>query len=562
MSVSVTSSLVAPTPNTNSDFSRRSANYHPNIWGDLFIQYVLEPMEFDEIMKQIIVLKEKVRQMLVPNKNVTNPLREANLIDSIQRLGLYHHFEHDIGELLRHIHNNHVENGTITLNEDLHSIALVFRLLRQQGYHILPDAFKKFKNEQGNFKETLVGDVEGMLSLYEATHMRIHGEDILDEALSFTSSHLEMMTTQLSPFLATKINHSLKRPLFKNLPRLLARHYISTYEEDPSHDATLLLLAKLDFNLLQKQHQKEVGDISKWWKDLDFATKLPFARNRIVEAYFWILGVYFEPQYSVGRRIMTKVISLASVIDDIYDVYGTIEELQLFTQAIERWDISCMDFLPQYMKFCYKAVLDVYEEMEQEMVKEGRAFCVTYAKNEMKRLVQAYFTEAQWFSRKYIPTIEEYMALGIVNSGYYLITTTSFVGMGCIATEEVFQWLTNNPKIVNASSKIARLMDDIVSNEFEQERGHGASAIECYMNEHGVSREDAVNELSRQVTNAWKDINEELLDPIQVPKPLLMRVLNLSRVIDVLYKDGDCYTNSQGSTKNDIISILLNPCPI
>lgn len=45
-----------------------------------------------------------------------------------------------------------------------------------------------------------------------------------------------------------------------------------------------------------------------------------------------------------------------------------------------------MDFLPQYMKFCYKAVLDVYEEMEQEMVKEGRAFCVFYAKNEVKIL--------------------------------------------------------------------------------------------------------------------------------------------------------------------------------
>jgi (-)-germacrene D synthase len=125
------------------------------------------------------------------------------------------------------------------------------------------DVFKKFKNEQGNFNETLIGDVEGMLSLYEATHMRIHGEDILDEALSFTSLHLKMMATQLSPSLATKINHSLKRPLFKNLPRLVARHYISNYEQDPSHDATLLLLAKLDFNLLQKQHQKEIGEISK-----------------------------------------------------------------------------------------------------------------------------------------------------------------------------------------------------------------------------------------------------------------------------------------------------------
>ncbi|CAI8617516.1 unnamed protein product [Vicia faba] len=558
MTVSATSSLVAPS--TTNNLCRRSANYHPDIWGNHFIQYLSEPMELDEIMKQTIMLKEKVRLRLVPR----NPLRDANLIDSIQRLGLYHHFELEIGELLQHIHNNYVQNGTVTLNlnQDLQSIALVFRLLRQHGYHILPDVFEKFKNEKGNFSETLVGDVDGMLSLYEATHMRIHGEDILDEALSFTSSHLETMTTQLSLSVATKINHSLKRPLFKNLPRLVARDYISTYEEDPSHDETLLLLAKLDFNLLQKQHQKELGDISKWWKHLDFATKLPFARNRIVEAYFWTLGVYFESKYSLGRKIMTKVISLTSVIDDIYDNYGTIEELQLFTQAIQRWDITCMDFLPEYMKFCYKAVLDVFEEIEHDTVKEGIGFCVVYVKNEMIRLVQAYFTEAKWFSSNFIPTMEEYMALGIANSGYYLLTATSFIGMGCIATEEVFKWLTNNPKIVNASSIICRIMNDIVSNEFEQKRGHGASSIECYMSQHGVTREDAINELSRQVTNAWKDINEELLDSTKVPKPLLMRVLNLSRVIHVLYKDEDCYTNSQGSTKNDIISILMNPCPI
>lgn len=85
------------------------------------------------------MLKEKVSKMLVlMNESATRPLEEANLIDSIQRLGLYHHFEHEIGEVLQHIHNSYVENGAITLNEDLHCVALVFRLLRQQGYHILP----------------------------------------------------------------------------------------------------------------------------------------------------------------------------------------------------------------------------------------------------------------------------------------------------------------------------------------------------------------------------------------------------------------------------------------
>ncbi|XP_027192027.1 (-)-germacrene D synthase-like isoform X2 [Cicer arietinum] len=560
MPVSATSSLVAPTPHDNSNIFRRSANFHPTIWGDHFIQYVSEPMEIDEIMKQIVMLKEKVSKMLVlMNESATRPLEEANLIDSIQRLGLYHHFEHEIGEVLQHIHNSYVENGAITLNEDLHCVALVFRLLRQQGYHILPDVFKKFKNEQGNFNETLFGDVEGMISLFEVTHMRIHGEDILDEAFVFTSSHLEMMTPQLSLSLAAKVNHSLKWPLFKNLPRLVARYYISTYEEDPSHDATLLLLAKLDFNLLQKQHKKEAGELSKWWKDLDLETKFPFARNRIIELYFWSMGVYFEPQYSLGRRIMTKVLSLVSIIDDTYDVYGTIEELQLFTDAIERWDIKCMDFLPEYMKCVYNSLLDLYEEIEQEMAKEGRTLSAIYVKNELIRLVQSYFTEAKWFNSKYIPTVEEYVANGIVTSVNYLLTAISFIGMGSIATQETFRWLTNRPKIVSASCIIGRLVNDLLSNE---KRGHVASAIECYMKQYGVSREDAINEISRQVTNAWKDINENLLHPIQVPKPLLIRVLNLTRAIDVMYKEEDGYTHSLRLTKNYIQSIMLNPCQI
>ena len=76
----------------------------------------------------------------------------------------------------------------------------------------------------------------------------------------------------------------------------------------------------------------------RWWKELDLARKLPFVRDRLVEGYFWILGAYFEPQYVRGRRILTKVISMISILDDIYDAYGTIEELKLLTEAIERFD--------------------------------------------------------------------------------------------------------------------------------------------------------------------------------------------------------------------------------
>ncbi|KAE9592954.1 putative lyase [Lupinus albus] len=558
MSVSQISALVAPPvpPHSSLDLPRRSANFHPNIWGDHFIQYISEPLWIKKMEEQIIILKEKVRMMLVPAKEkALRPLIVANLIDLIQRLGLHYHFECEIEEVLQQIYNNYVENGIITLNEDLHSLSLLFRLLRQQGYHISSVTYMHLKDEQGNFKESMTKDVEGMLSLYEASHLRIHGEDILDEVLAFTSLHLNLMSTKLSPSLSAKVKNSLNRPLRKNLQRLMARHYISAYEEELFHDENLLLFAKLDFNMLQKQHQKELGNISKWWKGLDFESKLPFARNRIVEVYFWMTGLCFEPHYSLGRKLMTKVISLTSIIDDIYDVYGTFEELQLFTEAVERWDISCMDFLPEYMKCCYKAILDTYEEIEQEMAKEGRSFC-------MKRVVQAYFAEAKWFKYNYTPTLEEYMSVAQVSSAYISLMSMTFVGMGSIATEKVFQWLSNRPKIVNASTLLCRLMDDIVSSEFEKERGHVASALDCYMKQHGVTKQETIDEFQRQVISAWKDINEECLHPTKVSKPLLERVLNMSRAMDVLYKDGDGYTHSKGSTKKNIVALFLNPCPV
>lgn len=86
---------------------------------------------------------------------------------------------------------------------------------------------------------------------------------------------------------------------------------------------------------------------------MDLETKFPFARNRIIELYFWSMGVYFEPQYSLGRRIMTKVLSLVSIIDDTYDVYGTIEELQLFTDAIERFEVYLGNFQFQFLILNY-----------------------------------------------------------------------------------------------------------------------------------------------------------------------------------------------------------------
>jgi hypothetical protein len=87
------------------------------------------------------------------------------------------------------------------------------------------DKFTKFKESNGNFKESLISYARGMLSLYEATHLRVHGEAILNEALVFSATHLKSMATHLSSPLAAQVSHALKQPIHIGIQRLEARRY-------------------------------------------------------------------------------------------------------------------------------------------------------------------------------------------------------------------------------------------------------------------------------------------------------------------------------------------------
>ncbi|KAJ0103672.1 hypothetical protein Patl1_04408 [Pistacia atlantica] len=215
-----------------------------------------------------------------------------------------------------------------------------------------------------------------------------------------------------------------------------------------------------------------------------------------------------------------------------------------------------MHQLPEYMKIIYGALLDVYGEIEIDMAFKGKLYRLDYAKDVMKILVRNFFNEAKWCDKKYVPTIEEYLSVALLTSGHLTLAATSFVGMGDVVTEESFEWVLSNPKIVKASAIIGRLMNDIAGHK--QKRGHVASAVECYLNQHNVSEEDAVKLLGEQVEDAWKDTNEEFIKPAAVPMPLLERVLNLTRVGDLLYKEDDCYTNSH-LMKHHVASLLTDP---
>ena len=82
------------------------------------------------------------------------------------------------------------------------------------------------------------------------------------------------------------------------------------------------------------------------------------------------------------------------------------------------------------------------------------------------------------------------------------------------------------------------------------------------MKQYDVSKQEVHDEFRKQIVNAWKDINKECLRPTEVPVPLLTRVVNLARVMDLLHKEEYAYTHLGGVMVEGITSMLVNLVPV
>ncbi|KAG6431264.1 hypothetical protein SASPL_109342 [Salvia splendens] len=195
----------------------------------------------------------------------------------------------------------------------------------------------------------------------------------------------------------------------------------------------------------------------------------------------------------------------------------------------------------------------------QELGKEGRSYAAHYAIESLKELVRSYHVEAKWFIQGYLPPFEEYLKNALITCTYCYHTTTALLGDKS-ATKKDFEWLSEKPKMLVAGLLICRVIDDIATYEVEKERGQSATGIESYMRDNGATIEEAVAKFFEIATDAWKDINEECMRPSPYSRDVLMRILNLERIIDVTYKGNeDGYTQPEKVLKPHIVALFVDP---
>ncbi|KAM0876225.1 hypothetical protein ACQ4PT_036317 [Festuca glaucescens] len=539
------------------DNNLRSHRLHqPTAWGAFFLSFrPCTPTQCQSMKNKAQVMKEELRTTILDSGSADLSLK-LELVDTLQRLGLDYHYKKEIDDFLCGIH----EAGDEA--HDLHTTALRFYLLRKQGCNVSPDVFLKFRDAGGNIT---CNDTRSLLDMFNAGHVRTHGEETLDRAIVYTKDHLQRFLEQsLSPsVLLDEVRHALETPLFRRPRRVEARHYISVYERTSTRNEAILELAKLDFSILQSLYCEELRDLTLWWKELQLQEHLSFARDRMVEMHFWMLGVLSEPQHSYGRIMLTKLFTFVSIFDDIYDSYSTLEESKLLTIAMERWDEQAAELLPGYMKFFYHKVLATVKVIEEDLKRQGNKHA-DYVKKLLIDATKCYYNEAKWREEGDAPaTVEEHLQFSMPSSCCMHVPGLAFVAIG--ATSDAMDWAMTYPKIIRASCIVGRLINDIASHEREREQysgqQQGMSTVEACMRENNyTSKEDAYHKLWDLIEESWMDITEERLRPPagQPAAPLLEAVVDATRMLDFLYKDHDAYTAPQ-ALKRVADSIYVDP---
>ncbi|XP_062201539.1 alpha-terpineol synthase, chloroplastic-like isoform X3 [Phragmites australis] len=468
---------------------KNPCNFHPSIWGDFFLHYSNPAASSEQqqtwMAERADKLKEEVAKMIA--SSVTCSLHQRlQLIHVLERLCLDHLFEEEINDALIQIKTADVSDC------DLHTVAMWFYLLRKYGYRVIPDVFLRFKDEEGCF---FTNNPMDLLSLYNAAHLRTHGETILDEAILFTRRCLETtLLPSLEGSLAREIKCALEIPLPRRVRIYESKYYISTYEKEATVHESVLQLAKLNSNIMQLHHQKELRIVTSWWKDLEIES---------------------------------------------------------------RWDKKAAHDLPECMKFALGKILDSYQTIEQELAHEEK-YRMSYLKAFTVDMVRAFNMEVKMREEGYTPrSVEEHLQFSIWTSGCHVVSCTTFVGMDDIATKDSFDWVSTMPKMVKALCIILRLLDDLQSYEREQLTPHVASTIQSYMTEHNVTIEVARKKIEELKEESWKDFNGEWLNPDNAPpKQLLERIFNLTRTMEFFYNLDDNFSNSQ-NLRDTILSLFV-----
>ncbi|KAF9683469.1 hypothetical protein SADUNF_Sadunf04G0016800 [Salix dunnii] len=161
-----------------------------------------------------------------------------------------------------------------------------------------------------------------------------------------------------------------------------------------------------------------------------------------------------HPNLSEQRVDITRPISLVYIIEDIFDLHGTLNDLSIFTEAVIEyassyhlslsafvWDLTAANQLPESMKISLKALFNTTESISTKIFEKHGWNPVESLQISWKKLCNAFLVEAKWFAHGEFPKSEEYLRNGIVSSGVHVVLVHMFFLLGQGFNKEILFFL-------------------------------------------------------------------------------------------------------------------------
>ncbi|PNT61831.1 hypothetical protein BRADI_5g21440v3 [Brachypodium distachyon] len=514
----------------------------------------------------------------VPTVYPTNIYCQLSMVDSLEKIGISHHFSCEIKSILDVTYSFWLQRDEqIVL--DVATCAMTFRLLRMNGYDLSSDELSHVA-EESTFHNSLQGylnDTKSILELYKASHVSLlENEIILAKIGSWSGS---LLTQKLFSdggqriSIHGEIEYALKFPFYTTLERLDHKRNIEHFDAPGSHmlkteylpcrvNQELLSLATEDFTFSQSIYQDELLALDSWVKEYKL-DQLQFARQKLTYCYLSVAASVFPPEMSDARISWAKNTVLVTVIDDFFDIGGSKEEQENLIRLVEKWhDHHKDDFCSEQVKILFWALYTTLNELGS-MASTLQNRCVRNHLIEIwLQMVRCMMTEAEWQRSKCMPTMEEYMKSGYVSIGLgpTVLPTLYFLGeklLGHVVKDEEYD------ELFRLASICGRLLNDRQGLKRESTDGK-LNSISLLVHHSGgsMSIEAAKEAVYKIIVTSRRDLLRLFLkEDTAVPKPFKELFWKVCKILHFFYlqTDGFSSPNEKVSAVNAVIHEPLKP---
>ncbi|KAL0919759.1 hypothetical protein M5K25_011877 [Dendrobium thyrsiflorum] len=319
------------------------------------------------------------------------------MVDHLERLGCAEHFSKEIKHVMDHHYGKWIAEESKIPNKDndvfqIYNDSLAFRLLRMHGYQVSPRRFCCFIDDEkmlSHMKDNCAFFLGPMLSIYKASHIAFLEDHDLDKARVFSWHILQKGLMSMKSQNETNISYSLKK-----------------FEQEIEHELELKWLARMDhlehrlciegggiynfwvgknapyrilqnndllqlaidnFIMRQSIYRKELKELHRWSKDTGLSM-MGFGRENTTYCYFAMASSSCLPLATDSRIEGTKCAILITVADDFFDEKGSLHELSILTDAVQRWE---GETLTSHSKVIFTALDNLVQDISLKFLKRN-----------------------------------------------------------------------------------------------------------------------------------------------------------------------------------------------